>query len=96
MGYCRDKDGGLAIVAEEAEIVRRIYSLRRQRKGYKAIADVMNQDGVPTKRGGKWYAATVRYILDNPKYKGLIEYYFKWEGEGYVLRQGSHEPILSA
>lgn len=33
------------------------------------IANELNADGVPTKRGGKWYAATVHYIMHNKLYK---------------------------
>ncbi|MEO5953670.1 MAG: recombinase family protein, partial [Chloroflexia bacterium] len=46
------------------------------------------------KRGGKWYPATIRYILDNPKYRGWSEYYFRWEGEDHFLKEGSHPAIL--
>ena len=38
------------------------------------IAAGLNTDGIPTQRGGKWYAATVRYILSNAAYvPGVIE-----------------------
>ena len=94
LGYERDQEGGLRINAAEAEIVRQVHEMRQQGMPYQAIADILNRKNVPTKRGGKWHPATVRYILDNPKYQGLIEYYFRWEGEAHVLRQGSHEAIL--
>lgn len=94
LGYRRDKEGGLAVAPEEAETVRLIYTLRRQGMSYHAIANQLNSAGIPTKRGGRWYAATVRYILDNPKYQGYVEYYFRWDGEDYVLREGCHEAIL--
>ena len=94
-GIRKDREGGLEIDQAEAEIVKRIYTLRRQRKGYKMIADILNREDAPTKRGGKWYAATVRYILDNPKYKGFIEYYFRWEGESYILRESKYNALFS-
>lgn len=34
------------------------------------IANRLNEKVIPTKRGGKWYAGTVRYILLNARYKG--------------------------
>lgn len=94
LGYRRDKEGGLALVPEEAETVRRIYSLRHQGRTLQQIADILNTEGVPTKRGGRWYPGTIRYILDNPKYQGYVEYYFRWDGENYVLRPGQQEAIL--
>lgn len=94
LGY-RKQEGGLLVVAEEAEIVRRIYALRKQGLKLQEIADILNAENIPTKRGGKWYPCTVRYILDNPKYRGYIEYYFRWDGEQYILREGQHQAILS-
>ena len=32
----------------------------------------MNVDDVPTQRGGKWHASTVRYILTNDGYADLV------------------------
>lgn len=94
LGYARDKDGGLQVVAEEAEVVRRIYTLRKQGRTLQEIADTLNAEGVPTKRGGSWYPGTIRYILDNPKYQGYVEYYFRWDGESYILQDGQQEAIL--
>lgn len=93
-GYRRDRDGGLEVDPDEAQTIRRIYTMRQQGMSYRAIADVLNGEGIPTKRGGRWYAGTVRYILDNPKYRGAIEYYFRFDGEAHVLENGQHEPIL--
>jgi hypothetical protein len=38
------------------------------------IARELNEKGVPTAGGGKWYAGTIRYILENPLYKGIAHY----------------------
>lgn len=94
LGYATDKNRGLRVVAEEAETVRRIYTLRKQGLKLQEIANLLNAEGVPTKRGGRWYPGTVRYILDNPKYQGYVEYYFRWDGESYILQDGLQEAIL--
>jgi len=96
LGYTSSKKGKLVINPQEAETVRRIFSLRRQGVTLKEIANILNAERVPTKRGGKWYPATVRYILDNPKYVGLVEYYFRWNGTQYIEATGEHEPIIVA
>jgi DNA invertase Pin-like site-specific DNA recombinase len=45
-------------------IVGRIERLRARGLSFRAIADELNQGGVPTAQGGaRWYAATVRDIL---------------------------------
>jgi len=42
--------------------------------GLRKIARELNKKGVPTTRGGKWYAGTIEYILENPLYKGIAHY----------------------
>jgi Site-specific recombinases, DNA invertase Pin homologs len=73
IGY-KSEGKELVISGEEAEIVKKIYKLRRGRKGLREIARTLNENNIPTARGGKWYAGTVKYILENPIYKGVLEY----------------------
>ena len=73
IGY-KSEGKELVISGEEAEIVKNIYKLRRSRKGLREIARTLNENNIPTARGGKWYAGTVKYILENPIYKGVLEY----------------------
>jgi site-specific DNA recombinase len=73
LGY-RTEDKELAIDPVQAETVRLIFSLRRKRAGYRAIARVLNAQGIPTARGGQWHGGTVRYMLRNPIYKGRLAY----------------------
>jgi hypothetical protein len=68
--------------------------MRRSGLSLMRIARKLDEGGVPTKRGGSWYPATIRYILDNPKYRGFVEYYFRWEEELHSLREGSHSAII--
>jgi len=96
LGYQRDREGGLSVDAENAETVRRIFAMKGEGAKLQAIATALNADGVPTRRGGKWWPATVRYVLDNPKYRGQVEYLFRWNGsETHVVRAGSHSPIIA-
>lgn len=92
-GYRRDKAGGLEVVPEEAAVVRRIFALRKQGLGTKAIAAQLNADGVPTRSGRPWLFTTIQGILENAKYEGLVEYYFADEGL-HVRRPGQHAAIL--
>ena len=93
-GYQRDRAGGLEIHEAEAQVVRRIFKLRKGGRKLQEIADTLNAERVPTQRGGRWWPGTVRYVLDNPKYRGYVEYLFQWEGENHVLKAGTHEAIL--
>lgn len=64
----------LAIDEDEAETIILIRKLRREGLSMQAIADKLNGIQAPTKRGGKWYASTIQYILNNKLYKGIFEY----------------------
>lgn len=61
---------------KEREAVKRIRQLRRKRKslrrmGYEKIAQALEAEGYPTRRGGKWGATTVLSIIRGPVYREL-------------------------
>lgn len=58
--------GQLVPDATEQALVARIFMLR-EKMGLtlQAIADILTEDGAPTKRGGRWYPSTVKSILTN-------------------------------
>lgn len=94
-GYEKDLQGGLRVVADQAKVVRRIYRERRQRRTLQEITDGLNADCIPSPSGGAWRVSSVSYLLDNPKYRGAVEYLFRWNGaETHVLQPGSHEAIV--
>lgn len=96
-GFRTNGHGGLVVHDAEAEVVRQIFAARSAGETLKQIADGLNAEGVPTRRGAKWYPATIRYVLDNPKYRGEVEYFFRWETEKTrVIREGEHEPIIGS
>ena len=74
LGYASiDKD--LVIDEKQAETIKRIFKMKRyQRKGLREIARELNEQGIPTARGGEWHAGTIKYILANPLYKGNMLY----------------------
>lgn len=108
LGYDKDEFGELVVNREEARIVRRIFSDYLAGKGVFTIAKELNDEGIPTIKGGKWQESTILQILKNEKYKGdahLQKYYtpdylmhrtFKNNGEvdSYYI-EGNHPPIVS-
>ena len=50
-------------VTGECEVVSRILDLRSKGLTLQAIANTLTDEGHPTKRGGKWYPATVRKVV---------------------------------
>ncbi len=61
-GY-KELNGRLVEVQEEASIVAEILTLREQGSTLRDIATQLNDRGIEGKRGGKWYASTVRYLI---------------------------------
>jgi len=68
-GY-RAKDGVFEIVPEEAETVRLVFSWYLNGLGKQAIANRLNEMGVPTRFGRSWHHDTIRKMLRNEKYAG--------------------------
>lgn len=62
----------LRVVPEQDEVVKRIFSDVLSGKGTDAIAKELDDEGVPTKRGGKWTSTSVRGIIANEKYTGDV------------------------
>jgi DNA invertase Pin-like site-specific DNA recombinase len=52
----------------EMETIARIRDMLREGTTLARIATILNETNTPTKRGGNWYASTVRQILNNDIY----------------------------
>lgn len=68
-GYCL-VNGKLTIDKTQAEIVKRIFTELLSGKGTKAIAKILNQEQIPSQKGGRWTSASIRGIIANEKYIG--------------------------
>lgn len=60
----KEVDSRLEEVKEETAIVAEILAARERGLTLRAIADDLNQRGIKGKQGGKWYASTVRYLIN--------------------------------
>jgi hypothetical protein len=87
-GYRRGDDDDVVVMPEEAKVVRRIFRWAAQGQSIKSITRRLREDKVPTRNGGTWTRATVRYMLHNPFYAGRVEF------EGKLVR-GQHKAIVS-
>jgi len=77
------------IVPEQAKIIKQIYKLYiNEQFGFQAIADILNNQGTPTVKGGLWLNATIAKILHNDFYCGMSNY-------GDIKVKGQHEAIIS-
>ena len=94
----------LVIIEDEAVIVRKIFELFCNGKGFKAIANQLNHEGYKTWKGKDFSLCSIREIVDNPLYKGYVRYgkYENWsekrrKGKNLnpILVKGRHEAIVS-
>ena len=71
-GYKKDKlTGNLIIVHEEAEIIKRLFTLYGiNNYSITKIAKIFNKEGIKTSQNKKWCTTTLTRMLKNPKYKG--------------------------
>ncbi len=83
----------LAIIPEEAEIIRLIYNMYLEGHGTKYIADELNKIGISPKKSLYWGPPSIKKILANPLYCGKVGW--KTKSNGDALYQGIHEPIIS-
>ena len=64
-------NGELVINETEAAVIRRIFDLYLQGIGMQTIANILNNEGVRRQYGReKWHHTTVKYVLNNERYKG--------------------------
>ena len=69
--------GEFVVNEVEAKTVRNIFAMFLAGKSLNAIAKALNEAGTPTKRGGQWFAMTVRQTLTNGAYAGISQ----WDGQ---------------
>lgn len=82
---------------ERVRTVQRIFNMYvTERRGFKAIADALNRDGVPTARSpgwaghysGQWSLTTVRAVLVNPAYCGDMAWNRRTDARFHCIQSG--------
>ena len=71
LGY-RISDGQYVVIAEESDVVKRIYAEFLEGKGTNAIAKGLNEDKIPTRFGERWHPSVIAKILRNYTYTGNL------------------------
>jgi site-specific DNA recombinase len=88
----------------EAQTVRKIFQLYTEGHGYKSITGRLNREGHRTKRNKDFSINSVKTILLNPIYVGMIRYNVRrdWNEKRRnninphpVLEKGQHEAIIT-
>ena len=105
-GYQRDENGNMVIEPAEAKVIQYIFRTLLAGYGTDAIASVLDQQRIPTRKGGKWSGSTVRDIIMNEKYVGDALFQKTYtddtfhrhanhgEAKTYLISE-HHEPIIT-
>lgn len=89
-GYkCGEKTGELAIVPEEAAIIRELARRVLDGENLLTLAKELQARQITSKRGGKLHAQSIRSILLSPTIAGISHRHGKYVGKG------QWEPIIS-
>lgn len=102
-GYRYDKSHSCPQIYEpEANVVIMIFDLYNEGKSFLEIARYLNFLGYKTKRGAAFEHRTIRYILENPFYKGFVRWNRQHhdnhtikEQSEWIIAKGCHKAIIS-
>lgn len=77
----------------ESQILKEIFNSYLNGISMNNIAKDLNIKRIPSKRGGKWCQSTIKQILTNKLYIGIVIYRGKNKNE-YFENKGVHTPII--
>lgn len=84
----------LEIVPEQAEVVQWIYRMYLEGKGARAISAELNRYGIAPAKSAYWEVPSIKKILTNPIYTGVVQWHVK--GSGDTCYPGLHAAIIDA
>lgn len=89
-GYRIDPDSNeYTLDPAEAQVVQRIFKQRARGQSLRQIVSALSYAEIPTKRGGRWHANTIKSILENPFYTGIYQTH-------YASLDNHHPAIISS
>jgi site-specific DNA recombinase len=87
-GYSWDKKQKKRVAIDfEARVVDKIFTMIADGNSRFQVAKTLNEQGIPSKSGGKWHPLTIQRIIANPVYIGKT--YF-----GRTSREGKRSKLL--
>ncbi len=95
-GYDRKNGEKIQTVnLSEAIIVREVFEMfTNQHMSFLEIAQSLNARNIPTKENAVWHSRTIKNMLTNCNYVGMVRYATKDEKRNFET-EGAHEPIIS-
>ena len=104
-GY-KNVDCRMVIDEEKAEVVKRIFASVLEGKSGTKIASELQEEGIPTARGGRWQSSVILGMIRNETYTGIAVFQKTYKDDRFNSRvnrgekgmyriEGHHEPIVS-
>ncbi|GMQ59712.1 recombinase family protein [Vallitalea sediminicola] len=100
LGY-KVVNGKMVVDDTEKEIVQMIYyKFVNDNIGYVNIANILNNMGYRTKNNGLFQSKSIKYILENPFYIGIVRWNRKnkkselRDEDNWIISNGDHERII--
>ena len=94
-GYIKTEDKYLIPHPEESKIVEEIFLLYvEENKNHATISDILRQRGVLTKKGVPFLPTTVKYVLENIAYRGVVHYTL--EKKDRIVVEEAHPALVTA
>jgi site-specific DNA recombinase len=94
------------VIPEKAEVVRTIFRLYDiDSMGFKSISIYLNERGIPSPKNRLWCCSSIKYMLQNPSYMGIVRWGWRLakskesrarlsQGHEGLLVPGKHERII--
>lgn len=84
-GYSWDPVREFPVLHEtESVIVKMMFDMYEKGGSSCSIRNYLNENDIPTKRGGEWTSKTVSDIIRNPMYKGTYRYNYRESARGKI------------
>ena len=77
------------------DLVIRIFNMYLEGKSYQTIANILNDEGIPTQTNKKWKDTTIAKIISNKIYIGDFEKYKNIQEKETIVYMNVVEPIIS-
>lgn len=102
LGYKWSEEEKFPVIDEdEAPTIEFIFNNYLKYKSATIVMELLNKNGMKTKRGGQWTSKTVTDIIRNPFYKGTYRYNYREGGRGkvkdkkeWIIIENNHPGII--
>ena len=103
LGYKYDEKTKFPIIdTKESKTVKYIYDTYQECESTSEVTNLLNNNNIPTKKGGIWTSKTVGDIIRNPFYKGTYRYNYRESARGkkkkedeWIIIEDNHEGIIA-